>query len=134
MILTWLTGKPRNAMSMLQKPIDDLNKKEKVYLEKAAIKVEEAEEHRRENSKHRVVHCLKIKVMYEGLAQNFRNLQLMVHDELILMERMKKEMIEALQAKDLTTKNKTTSDHVFIYISFLVLVLTYYIVSLYLAR
>ncbi|KAL1189726.1 putative vacuolar protein sorting-associated protein 32 [Cardamine amara subsp. amara] len=131
MIVTWLAGKPKNEIYKLQKTIDDTNKtlesfkqNEKVHLEKAAIKLEEAKEHSRKNDKNGVLHCLKIKMMHEGAAQYIRDSQLTLHEELILMERVKKEVIEALQDKDFTTQ-KTT--HVFIYFCFLLLVLTSFV-------
>ncbi|KAL8139826.1 hypothetical protein V2J09_005847 [Rumex salicifolius] len=86
-------GKPKAEASSaivtigrLSETLEMLEKKENVFIKKAAAEVEKAKEFTRAKNKKAAIQCLKRKRLYEQEIEKLGNFQLRVHDQVILLE------------------------------------------------
>uniref|UniRef100_A0A803N749 Uncharacterized protein n=1 Tax=Chenopodium quinoa TaxID=63459 RepID=A0A803N749_CHEQI len=80
--------------------LEMLEKKEQVLLKKAAAEVEKAKEFTRAKNKRAAITCLKRKRLYEQQVEQLGNMQLRIHDQMILLEGAKAttETVDALRS------------------------------------
>ncbi|KAF9615992.1 hypothetical protein IFM89_027931 [Coptis chinensis] len=81
--------KETNALATLDKlteALEELEKKEKVFLKKASAEVEKAKKFINSKNKSAAVQCLKKKKLYEQQVSQLGNFQLRIHDQMIMLE------------------------------------------------
>ncbi|KAJ8440738.1 hypothetical protein Cgig2_005469 [Carnegiea gigantea] len=80
--------------------LEHLEKKAKLLLKKAAAEVEKAKEYTRAKNKRAAIQCLKKKRLLEQQIEQLGNMQLRVHDQMILLEGAKAttETVDALRS------------------------------------
>lgn len=106
-MFTRIFGKPKEAttsavvtLDKLSETLEMLEKKEHVLLKKAAAEVEKAKEFTRAKNKRAAIQCLKRKRLFEQQVEQLGNMQLRVHDQMILLEGAKAttETVDALRS------------------------------------
>ncbi|KAL0732362.1 hypothetical protein Bca4012_008571 [Brassica carinata] len=127
MILTWLAGKPSNALQksidQLKKTLESLKENEKVYMERAAMRLEEAKIKYRAKNRHGALSCMRMKLVHERSAHHVRALQISVQED-VRFSYLIKEVTRVLRDEDFTVQKST---HVFIYVCLFLLVLIYFV-------
>ncbi|WZZ83970.1 hypothetical protein YC2023_104542 [Brassica napus] len=114
MILTWLAGKSnrdniyalQNSIDYLEESLEYFKKEEKYYLEEAAKRLEEAKVKHRANNRAGGLYSYKMKVCYERAAQRVRDFQISVHNDLIILEKLKKGAMQRLLQTDFRTQTR----------------------------
>ncbi|XP_016504346.1 vacuolar protein sorting-associated protein 32 homolog 2-like [Nicotiana tabacum] len=107
-----LLGKPKeepNILATLEKlneHLEDLEKKEKVFLKKVSAEVEKAKEFTKAKNKRAAIQCLKRKKLYEQEIERLGSSQLRIHDQMIILESAKAttETLDALRISAATMK------------------------------
>ncbi|KAH9619248.1 hypothetical protein KSS87_021478 [Heliosperma pusillum] len=84
----------------IPRTLEMLEKKEQVLLKKASAEVEKAKEFTRAKNKRAAITCLKRKRLYEQQIEQLGNMQLRIHDQMILLEGAKAttETVDALRS------------------------------------
>nr|XP_016457158.1 PREDICTED: vacuolar protein sorting-associated protein 32 homolog 2-like [Nicotiana tabacum] len=107
-----LLGKPKeepNILATLEKlneHLENLEKKEKVFLKKVSVEVEKAKEFTKAKNKRAAIQCLKRKKLYEHEIERLGSSQLRIHDQMIILESAKAttETLDALRISAATVK------------------------------
>ncbi|XP_018631743.1 vacuolar protein sorting-associated protein 32 homolog 2-like [Nicotiana tomentosiformis] len=107
-----LLGKPKeepNILATLEKlneHLENLEKKEKVFLKKVSVEVEKAKEFTKAKNKRAAIQCLKKKKLYEQEIERLGSSQLRIHDQMIILESAKAttETLDALRISAATMK------------------------------
>ncbi|XP_016457158.2 vacuolar protein sorting-associated protein 32 homolog 2-like [Nicotiana tabacum] len=107
-----LLGKPKeepNILATLEKlneHLENLEKKEKVFLKKVSVEVEKAKEFTKAKNKRAAIQCLKRKKLYEQEIERLGSSQLRIHDQMIILESAKAttETLDALRISAATVK------------------------------
>ncbi|GAB4842347.1 hypothetical protein Ancab_012317 [Ancistrocladus abbreviatus] len=112
-------GKPKQETSAvvtldrLNETLEMLEKKEQVFLKKAAAEIEKAKVFTRAKNKRAAIQCIKRKKLYEQQIEQLGNMQLRIHDQMILLEGAKAttETVDALRsgAAAMKTMHKATN-------------------------
>ncbi|XP_021857531.1 vacuolar protein sorting-associated protein 32 homolog 2 [Spinacia oleracea] len=106
-MFTRIFGKPKEGttsavatLDKLSETLEMLEKKEQVLLKKATAEVEKAKEFTRAKNKRAAITCLKRKRLYEQQVEQLGNMQLRIHDQMILLEGAKAttETVDALRS------------------------------------
>ncbi|CAO2836350.1 unnamed protein product [Amaranthus hypochondriacus] len=106
-MFTRIFGKPKEGttsavatLDKLSETLEMLEKKEQVLTKKAAAEVEKAKEFTRAKNKRAAITCLKRKRLYEQQVEQLGNMQLRIHDQMILLEGAKAttETVDALRS------------------------------------
>ncbi|KAL2924547.1 Vacuolar protein sorting-associated protein 32-like protein 1 [Bienertia sinuspersici] len=106
-MFTRIFGKPKEGttsavatLDKLSETLEMLEKKEQVLLKKAAAEVEKAKEFTRAKNKRAAITCLKRKRLYEQQVEQLGNMQLRIHDQMIMLEGAKAttETVDALRS------------------------------------
>jgi len=87
-------------ISVGDKTLEMLEKKEKVLQKKIAMEIEKAKEFTRTKNKKAAIQCLKRKKLYEVQVEQLGNFQLRIHDQMIMLEGAKAttETVDALRS------------------------------------
>ncbi|KAL8054359.1 hypothetical protein ABFS82_05G134300 [Erythranthe guttata] len=90
---------PLASLEKLNETLEMLEKKENVFLKKAAAEVEKAKAFTRAKNKRAAIQCLKRKKLYEQQIEQLGNSQLRIHDQMIMIEGAKAttETVDALR-------------------------------------
>lgn len=104
--MSWISRRPKeetNALASLEKlqeTLEMLEKKEGVYMKKAAAEVEKAKEFTKRKNKKAAIQCLRRKKLIEEQIEPIAKYQLRIHDQMILLEGAKAttETVDALRS------------------------------------
>lgn len=104
--MSWISRRPKEetsalaSLEKLQETLEMLEKKEGVYMKKAAAEVEKAKEFTKRKNKKAAIQCLRRKRLIEEQIEPIAKYQLRIHDQMILLEGAKAttETVDALRS------------------------------------